>query len=222
MTDTQAPGEDMEEAVGQIVSADMSTSAKIRALGEMGLERTAIRDLLGIRYQHVRKVLLDAGITSGARPRSSRANASESAGTKLVETLPAIEWQDLLAMGFVAIGEWSLTEEGIVLDGLPPSEPGVYAFILDGRITYVGLTQNALRARMGHYRLGHVRQKTSARVNGLIREALAGGSRVHVLTCIPGSIEWNGLTLHIAPSLEAALIGRIRPPWNIHGKRGPA
>lgn len=44
-----------------------TTSAKIRALAQAGYDRTEIAEQLGIRYQHVRKVLVDAGITAGLR-----------------------------------------------------------------------------------------------------------------------------------------------------------
>ncbi len=50
-----------------IIQGLTTTSAKIRALAEAGFERTKISLLLGIRYQHVRKVLADAGITGGLR-----------------------------------------------------------------------------------------------------------------------------------------------------------
>lgn len=215
---TDASGAADTEEIERIISAALTTSAKIRALGERGLSRTQIRDLLGIRYQHVRKVLIDAGIDA-ASPYRANSAASSLPEPAAPPAQPPLHWRDLLSLGFVEIGHWGLSEAGIVLDGVPPNEPGVYAFILDDSIAYVGLTQNTLRARMGHYRLGHVRQKTSARVNMLIREALANGSKVHVLMCLPGSIDWNGLTLQLAPSLEAALIGRIRPDWNIQGNR---
>ncbi|WP_404933704.1 hypothetical protein [Nitratireductor sp. L15S-10] len=38
---------------------------KIRALANAGYRRTEIAETLDIRYQHVRKVLVDAGITVG-------------------------------------------------------------------------------------------------------------------------------------------------------------
>jgi hypothetical protein len=44
-----------------------TTSDKIRALSRAGYDRTEISKLLNIRYQHVRKVLIDAGITGGLR-----------------------------------------------------------------------------------------------------------------------------------------------------------
>jgi hypothetical protein len=42
-----------------------TTSDKIRALARAGYYRTEISKLLNIRYQHVRKVLVDAGIAGG-------------------------------------------------------------------------------------------------------------------------------------------------------------
>ncbi len=42
-------------------------SDKIRMLAKAGYSRTEISELLVVRYQHVRKVLLDAGISGGLR-----------------------------------------------------------------------------------------------------------------------------------------------------------
>ena len=44
-----------------------TTSAKIRALAQAGYDRQEIASLLGIRYQHVRQVLIAAGISGGLR-----------------------------------------------------------------------------------------------------------------------------------------------------------
>jgi hypothetical protein len=69
-----------------------------------------------------------------------------------------------------------------------------------------------------HYRRGHVRQKTSARVKGHIKNALAEGKQVRVLIAVPEeSTQWNGLPINIAAGLEAGLIRLIRPEWNILG-----
>lgn len=51
----------------EVVQGLQTTSAKIRALADAGFDRAEIAAFLGIRYQHVRKVLLDAGITGGVR-----------------------------------------------------------------------------------------------------------------------------------------------------------
>ena len=85
------------------------------------------------------------------------------------------------------------------------------------RSYYVGLTQTGLRTRMGHYRRGHVRQKTSSRVKGLISAALKAGKQVQVLIATPEPQEWNGLPVNTAAGLEAGLIRMIRPDWNVLG-----
>ncbi len=54
-------------AAEDVVHGLDTTSAKIRALAEARYDRAEIAKFLGIRYQHVRKVLLDAGITNGLR-----------------------------------------------------------------------------------------------------------------------------------------------------------
>jgi len=56
----------MERLPASTVVANLGTiSDKIRALARAGYLRTEISKFLQIRYQHVRKVLIDAGITEG-------------------------------------------------------------------------------------------------------------------------------------------------------------
>ena len=58
----------MERVPADLLIRDLKTkSDKIRTLAKAGYSRTEISDLLAIRYQHVRKVLLDAGIPHGLR-----------------------------------------------------------------------------------------------------------------------------------------------------------
>lgn len=217
MTDSTLNDGNLEDDARSIVASNATTSSKICSLAELGLARTEIRDLLGIRYQHVRKVLVDAGMpTVGASTRGKSGGGQRA----ISQPKPKVPWRDLLNLGFEVSGRWTLVEDGIILDGIAPGEPGVYAFVLNEEIVYVGLTQTALKTRMGHYRRGHVRQKTSARVKQLIMQALSDGGDIAVLTCVPGALDWNGLTLQLAPSLEASLISLIHPPWNIQGKRG--
>ena len=127
----------------------------------------------------------------------------------------------LLKAGFRHLGEWQLAGQGeLELNAQAPIEPGVYAFLVDGWVRYVGLTQTGLRARMGHYRRGHKRQRTSARVKVLIADALAEGKTVRVLIATPGPLEWNGLPVITAAGLEAGLIRMMRPDWNMLGAGG--
>ena len=120
--------------------------------------------LLDIRYQHVRKVLLDAGITNGLT-RSVEFERAPVAVSVATEPPEPTSGETLLVAGFRQLGEWRLAGDGeFELTVAAPAEPGVYAFIVDGWVRYIGLTQTGLRTRMGHYRRGHKRQRTSARI----------------------------------------------------------
>lgn len=140
----------------------------------------------------------------------------------LVDAAPAsreaTSWEVLLRAGFQLLGEW--TQEpvsAIKLDAKAPTEPGVYAFVLDDVVAYVGLTNSTLRTCLDQYRRGHAQQRTRARVNKLISNALANGQRVKVLVATPEPDEWHGLPVITAAGLEAGLIHMIRPAWNIVG-----
>lgn len=198
----------------EIVRGLSTTSAKIRALAQAGYDRTEISEQLGIRYQHVRKVLLDAGITGGLR----RQVEAEREPVTVDATPPPREATSsdvLLRAGFLFLGEWTQVSTAIKLEAKAPDEPGVYAFVADDVVVYVGLTANGLRARLDQYRLGYKGQKTNARVNGLISKALSHGQQVKILVATPAPLEWHGLPVNTAAGLEAGLIQMIRPPWNI-------
>ncbi|MGJ0509176.1 MAG: GIY-YIG nuclease family protein [Methylocystis sp.] len=202
----------------EVVQGLETTSDKIRALARAGYLRSEISKFLDIRYQHVRKVLLDAGIEGGLKR-----NVQFERPPVEIESVPEVQgptsWDALIQGGFQDLGEWLPSDDGeFELSAQAPTAPGVYAFVVDGWVRYVGLSQTGLRTRMSHYRRGHVRQKTSARVKGLIKAALAEGKQVKVLIAVPeeGS-QWNGLPINIAAGLEAGLIRMIRPEWNILG-----
>lgn len=193
------------------------TSAKIRALAQAGHDRTEISRQLGIAYQHVRKVLLDAGTTGGLRRRveAEREPVEVDAAPAPRE---ATSWEVLLRAGFVLLGEWVQDGDGAIeLHAEAPAEPGVYAFVVDGIVSYVGLTNNGLKARLHQYQVGYKGQKTNARVKGLIIRALSDGWRVKVLVATPAPLDWHGLPVSTAAGLEAGLIQMIRPAWNIMG-----
>ncbi|MDD7974003.1 GIY-YIG nuclease family protein [Roseinatronobacter alkalisoli] len=203
----------------QVIRDCRTTSDKIRALIRAGYLRTEVARLLDVRYQRVRKVLVDAGITEGLRQsaRFERSNVAIEAELEAALPVPA---ELLLQRGFVLLGEWLPLAEGeFELSARAPNDAGVYAFVAEDRIRYIGLTQTGLRTRMGHYRRGHVRQRTSARVKGLIAKSLAEGKAVQVLIAIPGPLEWNGLPVSTAAGLESGLIRMIRPEWNMQGVR---
>jgi len=207
----------MAQKAEEITRGLATTSAKIRALAQAGFERAEIARLLGIRYQHVRRVLIDAGITGGLR-RPREAEREPVAVPAIPAPREAVSCEVLLTAQFRAVGEWARgSEDSLVLNGTPPSDPGVYAFSVDDAVAYVGVASLGLSRRFGSYRRGHARQRTSARVKKLIQKTLSEGHRVRVFIAMPEPSDWNGLPVNTAAGLEAGLIQMIRPAWNIRG-----
>ena len=200
------------------VTAGLATkSDKIRALAKAGYARAEIAALLGIRYQHVRNVLLDAGISGGLKNVKLEVER-ETVEVELSDETEPVNAAFLLDAGFKLLGNWTQPAPSeILLNAKAPNDPGVYAFILEGVIVYVGLTQTGLRTRLDHYRRGHERQRTSRRVKALIATALTEKKRVEVLIAIPPAMDWNGLPINTAAGLEMGLIKSIKPVWNILG-----
>lgn len=198
-----------------VVIAGLETkSEKIRALLHEGYMRTEVADFLNIRYQHVRKVAVDAGIEGGLQrglvvvPRS-----------KPIPKVRADVAIDVLAdAGFERLGMWVADGAGgIGLDTSAPRDAGVYVFVVDGLIKYIGVSRAGIRSRMSNYRLGQAGQKTSARVNQIINEHVKAGTVVEIYIAMPPALEWNGLPVITAAGLEAGLIKMIQPPWNKMG-----
>ena len=201
----------------EITQGHQTTSDKIRALANGGYDRIEIAKLLDIRYQHVRNVLLGSGITGGLR-REAEAEREPVE----VDATPApredTSWTVLTDAGFQFIGEWTQDPESqIRLDAKAPTAPGVYAFVVDDIVVYVGLTLSGLKTRMDQYRRGHKGQRTSSRINGRISQTLREGKKVKVLVATPEPQEWQELPVNTAAGLEAGLIEMIRPSWNIRG-----
>jgi hypothetical protein len=194
-----------------------TTAAKIRALAEAGYYQTEIGKLLNVRYQHVHKELIDAGLNT----RFSPLVLVEREPVLVDATPPAQEeasWEMLLRAGFEFIGELIAEPEAeIRSDFLTPIEPGVYSFVVNDLVMYVGFTNN-LRTRLNQYgigQLGHRRHRTDVLLKNLIAEALSNGERVKILFAMPKPLEWHGLPVSTAAGLEAALIQKIRPAWII-------
>jgi hypothetical protein len=202
----------------EVTSGLTTKSEKIRALAKSDYSRVEIAALLGIRYQHVRKVLVDAGIVAGLKNVEVEIERSPVVVEFADDEIESVTAEFLIRAGFSVLGKWTQPSAGeILLSAKAPNDPGVYAFILEGVVVYVGLTQTGLRTRMDHYRRGHERQRTSRRVKGLIATALSEKKRVEVLIVVPPALDWNGLPINTAAGLEMGLIKLLKPAWNILG-----
>lgn len=148
---------------------------------------------------------------SGSRQVSPRAKAMpEDEGFQ--------DWSRLLKSGFVYVADFFLSDDGQpVLDAEVPDRAGVYAFVDDQAVVYVGVTLRTLRKRMGDYRRGHLQQKTSSRLHSELRHALQQGRRIRLLCAVPDDSTWNGLPVVTALGLEEGLIREFHPVWNIKG-----
>jgi hypothetical protein len=202
-----------------IIDGLTTTADKIRALAASNYDRAEISKTLGIRYQHVRNVLLRSGFTGGlwGEVEIEREPVEVDAAPPLREDIAS---EVLTSAGFQLLGEWTVDPaSAIKLDAKAPTAPGIYAFAVDDIIVYVGLTLSGLRTRLDQYRRGHERQKTSARINACITRTLRDGKRVQVLVATPEPMEWQDLPVNTAAGLEVGLIEMIRPAWNIRGAR---
>jgi hypothetical protein len=128
---------------------------------------------------------------------------------------------DLTRAGFVRIGEWRRTEsgEGLRLEGEAERLAGVYAYVVDGEVRYVGSAQRGLHTRFRRY-IATKTMRTSGRIKGKIIECLKKGSLVEVFTFSPPAFDWRGLPIDLVAGLEEGLIRSMRDLWNIrsHGR----
>ena len=204
-------------AAEKLIEGLQTTSDKIRALALEKYDRTEISKILNIRYQHVRNVLLRSGIDAGLR---RQVDVEREPVTVDAEPAPREDtsWTVLTDAGFQYLGEWTHNPDSILqLDAKAPAAPGVYAFVVDNVVVYVGLTLSGLKIRLDQYRRGHEGQRTSFRINGRISQTLLQGKQVKVLVATPEPQEWQDLPVNTTAGLEAGLIQMIRPAWNIRG-----
>jgi hypothetical protein len=189
----------------------MTKSAQIRELARSGLSRAEIAAQLGIRYQHVYNVLKQSGLLSGRKI----AVKQEKIASKVAEPV-TIEF--LKPFGFEVAGFWELSETGsISFDGKLPAKPGVYAFLLNDTIVYVGVSARNLRNRINFYAKPGASMRTSIRVNELVRTALLRGDVVALAVVSPQDQSMNGMTIPMHTAVEAGLIRELRPIWNKQG-----
>lgn len=128
------------------------------------------------------------------------------------------KWSSLLKNGFTYVSDWQVASHGgLSLDRPIPDQPGLYAFVLEDEVVYVGVTHRTLHARMGDYRRGHALQRTSNRLNDMIQAELEQGRCVRVLVATPEDTTWNGLPCNTAAGVEVGLIALFKPRWNKRG-----
>ena len=114
----------------------------------------------------------------------------------------------IVAEGFSKITEWEWRNPKIRLASLDWTESSswLYAFVVDDRVMYVGLTERVLRSRMDNYRDSPGDQ--NERLRELIKAELGTGHRVDVY----GKRDVPAEDLHCE---EDRLRREWDPPWNL-------
>ena len=190
-----------------MTTANETKSSRIRALAASGMATADIARTLGIRYQHARKVLVDAGLIV---PKTNGVPAASKPDK------PELSCQALLAGGFQLVTSWRITEDGGIMTAEPlPKDVGVYAFGQEDKILYVGVATMGLRKRIYFYAKPGPRQRTSQRLNGLIKAELTEHRGIDIYLAFPEHGSWNGLPVHGSAGLELGLIKAFKLPWNM-------
>ncbi|WP_187276711.1 GIY-YIG nuclease family protein [Methylobacterium sp. WL30] len=124
----------------------------------------------------------------------------------------------LIVGGFTPAGYWQLKPDSsrAVFHGDAPKERGVYAYLVDGVISYVGSAQIGIRVRLRRYVLAD-NKRTSMRVRQAIESELRAGRTVEVFTIVPEPINYRGLPIDPVVGLEEGLIRFVKPEWNLRG-----
>jgi len=186
----------------------MTKAAAIRALADEGLSVAEIARNVGVRYQHAYNVLKRSG--GEARPPQTTAIASAP------PSKPPLTVEHLVEGGFRHAASWTVADNEVRIDRPLPKERGVYAFIIDGQAMYVGVATMGLAKRLYFYGKPGATQKTSLRLNDVIRRQITeDGNVIDIYVATPPQLEWNGLPVSGDAGLELGLIQTFRLPWNV-------
>ncbi|KAA5609806.1 GIY-YIG nuclease family protein [Rhodovastum atsumiense] len=130
----------------------------------------------------------------------------------------------LIASGFCHTGTWRRSDQGHpVCDGAFPDAPGIYLFVEDERILYVGSAEQSLCKRLREYMRN---QRNLAPNKRPVHHALANSinnlGNVKVYTRIISTKEEHSyckLPVDLLLGVESGLIKSLNPPWNRRGSK---
>jgi len=187
----------------------VNKSEAIRSLARKGLAVADIARQVGVRYQFARNVLVAAGML--------KAKSDASTPVKIKPSKPELTEDVLSRAGFERSSTWSLAEGVLKLDRPLPKAPGVYSMVKNGKALYVGLATMGLAKRFYFYSRPGKTQKTSLRINALLKSELNKSAEIAIYTAAPPDLQWSGLPVSGIAGLEQGLIEAYLLPWNIRG-----
>jgi hypothetical protein len=100
-----------------------------------------------------------------------------------------------------------------------PNISGVYAFVTDSEISYLGVAENSLARRLRRYpRVLRNPNRGTAPLYVGMRERLQAGRHIDIWICTDVSVTTSrGHAINGAKAIEAYLIKHWHPRWNILG-----
>lgn len=126
----------------------------------------------------------------------------------------------LKIIGFQQVGSWWLDGETPRCDitAHATAKNILYAFVVDGKVMYIGKSVRMLRKRLYNYQNPSPRQSTSIRIHREIYRMLRGDRSV-IVYALPdnGLLYYGGFHVNLAAGLEDSLIATLRPIWNKGG-----
>jgi hypothetical protein len=143
---------------------------------------------------------------------------------KVNRCLPGDDMDDLYQVGFELVGNWQLVSNELMLnlEQMGSSSNVLYAFVMNGKVQYIGKTTQPLKSRMLGYLRPVATQSTNLRNHEYIKNALRKGEIIQIF-----ALRDNGLMrigpyhLNLAAGLEDSLIASFRPKWNSATARAP-
>jgi bifunctional DNA-binding transcriptional regulator/antitoxin component of YhaV-PrlF toxin-antitoxin module len=131
-----------DEEMRRLTEGLPTKSAKIRKLGSAGYSRQQIADFLGIRYQHVRNVLVDAERILAREGAEAAAGLAEERGPAPAQNASRVQRLTLEADGSVRL-------PGVLLGaaGMSPGDVVIAHVAGDGEIHLLSRAATAERAR---------------------------------------------------------------------------
>ena len=196
----------------------MNKSEVIRSLAREGLTVANIAQRVGVRYQFARNVLLRAGLLEGVRRAKTDGGTSSSTPRARDRAKPVLSVEDLVRAGFEHSSRWQLTKDGgLALENALPVARGVYAMAKNGEVQYVGLATMGIAKRFKFYIRPGKTQRTSIRLNALLKRELQTAQVIDIYTASPPDLAWKGLPVSGMAGLELGLIEGCKLPWNIRG-----
>jgi hypothetical protein len=194
----------------------MSIAENIRSLARDGMSTAEIAQKLNIGYRHAYHVLKRSGFLAAG---SCKVKAEVDIPTRMrILSKPVLRVEELERGGFELSGRWILSDIGeLVVDRTLPKDVGVYAFVVDGVAQYVGVAMMGIAKRLYFYSKPGVTQRTSKRINGILKKELLDRPSIEIFAAFPPDFDWNGFPVHGSAGLEVGMIKKYALPWNKRG-----